>query len=260
MSLKQRIGEALIYGPGRAIRRIASIAHRLGGYAMGAGRLAGAGIMGAGRLARAGIIKRGGLINMARDISGSILGVPGSTWRGTKNAAGAVKDWFGRPSTFAEKIYTGTAMGVAGAAVISAGIPAVTVGGPAGVAAALGTAGGYAVGVPTLAALNKAAYAAMMAPAAMVGVPLMHAATATAKGAFGTAKTVGSFAGKRFLSAQRANFASSKVAAATLTYAGIGIGGYVGLRAAGNLVNNSIKDRYQDNTMGLSQSLHRAYR
>lgn len=249
MSLKQRIGEALIYGPGRAIRRIASIAHRLGGYAMGAGRLA-----------RAGIIKRGGLINMARDISGSILGVPGSMWRGTKNAAGAVKDWFGRPSTFAEKIYTGTAKGVAGAAVISAGIPAVTVGGAAGVAAALGTAGGYAVGVPTLAALNKAAYAAMMAPAAMVGVPLMHAATATAKGAFGTAKTVGSFAGKRFLSAQRANFASSKVAAATLTYAGIGIGGYVGLRAAGNLVNNSIKDRYQDNTMGLSQSLHRAYR
>lgn len=249
MSLKQRIGEALIYGPRRAIRRIASIAHRLGGYAMGAGRLA-----------RAGIIKRGGLINMARDISGSILGVPGSMWRGTKNAAGAVKDWFGRPSTFAEKIYTGTAKGVAGAAVISAGIPAVTVGGAAGVAAALGTAGGYAVGVPTLAALNKAAYAAMMAPAAMVGVPLMHAATATAKGAFGTAKTVGSFAGKRFLSAQRANFASSKVAAATLTYAGIGIGGYVGLRAAGNLVNNSIKDRYQDNTMGLSQSLHRAYR
>lgn len=215
MSLKRRIGEMLIYGPGRTMGRIKSI---------------------------------------AGSIAGGIKNAPGRI----RNLAGAFKNWtgVGRASTLAEKIYTAPITGAA----LATGTAAGTAGVVGGTAAAVGAAGAYAVGVPALATLNRVGYAAMMAPAAMVGTPLLHAATTASKGAFGAAKTIGRAAGTQFLAAQRLNFGSSKLAGATLTYAGIGIGGYVGLRAAGNIMNSSIKDRYQDNTMGLSQSLHRAYR
>lgn len=211
MGLKSQIGEALIYGPGRVMGRIKSIASGI------------------------------------KSIPGRARGLIGSA----KNWAGV-----GRASTLAEKLYTAPLVG----ATAALGGTSMAAGIAGGGIAAGAVAGAYAVGVPALSALNKAAYAATVAPAAMIGAPLLHAATTVSKGLFAGAKGIGSAGARGFMNAQRINFGSSKLAAASLTYAGIGVGGYVGLRAAGNVMNSSLKDRYQDNTMGLSQSLHRAYR